>query len=164
MPGSAIVERSHGPGEEHGMADSTALDAGRRPRLVTAGIALVIAAAVVNAAIGVFFVTQAVQPAIRTAQGDIEVTAGAAAGLTALAVIAAVYSAVLVVLALQLGRGRLWARPALLATSAVSLFPLVVSVSVPGILVTLLLIVADVLLYRPAVTRWQRALRGLRAG
>ena len=136
----------------------------RRPRLVTAGVVLVVAAAVVNAAIGVFFVTQALQPSIRTAQGDIAVTSGAATGLAVLAAISGVYSAVLVVLALQVRRGRTWARPALLATSAVSLFPLVVSVSVPGILVTLLLIVADVLLYRPVVTRWQRTLRGLRAG
>lgn len=146
------------------MADSTALAGVRRPGLVIAGIVLVVLAAVVNAAIGVFFATQAVQPSISTASGEVEVTAAAAAGLTVLAVIAAVYSAVLVVLAVQLGRGRTWARPALLATSAVSLFPLVVSTSVPGIVVTLLLIVADVLLYRPSVTRWQRTLRGLRAG
>lgn len=146
------------------MTESSALDGTRRPVLVTAGIVLVIAAAVVNVAIGVFFATQALRPSIPTAQGDIAVTSGAATGLAVLAAIAVVYSAVLVVLALQLGRGRLWARPALLATSAVSLFPLVVSVSVPGILVTLLLIVADVLLYRPVVTRWQRTLRGLRAG
>ena len=146
------------------MPDSTALAGVRRPGLVTAGIVLVVLAAVVNAAIGVFFATQAVQPSISTPGGEVEVTSAAAAGLTVLAVIAAVYSAVLVVLALQLGRGRTWARPALLATSAVSLFPLVVSTSVPGIAVTLLLIVADVLLYRPSVTRWQRTLRGLRAG
>ena len=146
------------------MPDAIAPAASVRPRVVTAGVVLVLVAALVNVAIGVFFVTQAVQPSIPTAQGDLEVTPAAATGLAVIAVIAVLYSALLVVLALRLHRGSTRARPALLATSAVSLFPLVVSVSVPGILVTVLLIAADVLLYRPRVTRWQRALRGLRAG
>lgn len=111
---------------------------------------LVLAAAAVNAGIGVLV-------AIEAARSRVAVPAGLVVAVVAISV---VYGAALVTAVLVLRRGTPWGRSAVLALSSLSLLALF-ALNVYNLAVILLLVSADVLLYRPPVSEWVRGLRGL---
>lgn len=124
-----------------------------RPRVVDVAAALVLAAAVVNVAIGVLVVVQA------------RVSSAAVPGVlvAAVLVISVAYAAALVVLVMLFVRGRTWARGALVGAAALSLLTLF-ALNALNLLVILLLLAATVLLYRRRVSQWVRVQRGLPPG
>jgi hypothetical protein len=120
------------------------------PRVLDAALVLVLLAALVNAAIGVLVAVQA--PASR-----LPVVPALVVVVVAISVL---YAAGLVVLAVLLRSGRTWARAALATLSSLSLLTLF-ALNALNLAVIVLLLVADVLLYRRAVSVWVRARRGI---
>ncbi len=129
---------------------STSTRAGQRPGLVDLGVGFVVAAAAVNLVIAIVLVQQVAVAGARVNPGLLAVVVG----------ITVLYAAGLVVLGMLLRSGRVWARAALLSLTSLSLLTLF-ALNALNLVVTILLVVADVLLYRPSVSAWVRASRGL---
>lgn len=120
-----------------------------RPAAVALGCALVLLAAVVNLGIAVLVGVQASSTSLPVQPGFV----------VALIVITVLYSAALIVLAVLLVRGRVWARAALLAVSALSLLTLFAPNAL-NLIVTIVLVVAVLVLHNRSASAWVRALRG----
>ncbi len=120
-----------------------------RPPAVGLGCALVVLAAVVNLSIAALVGVQASSTSLPVQPGFV----------VALVMITVLYSAALIVLAVLLVRGRVWARAALLAVSALSLLTLFAPNAL-NLIVTIVLVVAVLVLHNRSVSAWVRALRG----
>ncbi|WP_375401379.1 hypothetical protein [uncultured Amnibacterium sp.] len=121
-----------------------------RPRLVDAALVLTCAAAVLNVVIGVLVAVQA-------SRTPTVVSSPLVAVVVAISVL---YAVGLVVLALVVRSGRAWGRAAFVSVTALSLLA-VFALNALNLAVLLLLLLADVLLYRRSVTAWVRVSRGL---
>lgn len=121
-----------------------------RPPAATAAFCAYLAAASLNAVIGVFVIVRyATSQPTPTGPGPV---------LVAILVGSFVYAIALVVLARRFLAGTGWARTALFIVSLLSLL----AANGPGLFVVLMLAMADVLAYLRPVTAWFRARNGLR--
>lgn len=122
----------------------------RRPLALEVAVGLVVLAALVNTYIGVLVAVQA--PAAPSP---------VSAPLVVLVVaICVLYAAALVVFVLLLRAGRTGARAVLVSVSTLALLTLF-ALNALNLLVIVLLLAADVLLYRRSVSTWIRRVRGL---
>lgn len=121
-----------------------------RPPMVDAVFWAYLAAASLNAVIGVFLLSRSVDVV-----GPSRPAGLAVAGLV---LVSFGYAAALIVLARRFRAGVGWARPALFMVSMLSL----VAVAGPGLFVVLILALANVLAFTRRVSAWLRARAGLR--
>ncbi len=130
-----------------------------RPRMLGLVVGGYVGTAILNLVVGTWtlaFVPAALDAAQKAGR---TVTAGGVfLSFALIAVAALAYSITIVVLALRLSRGHSWARPALLSVSVLSLAAIVTS-GAPGLAVVLLLLVLAILVTRPQVSAWLRAVK-----
>jgi hypothetical protein len=137
-----------------------------RPRPLDIAFGLYCAAAAASALLGLALLLQ-LPASLEQARGEAtsrHLAAGSYDGTVigiavALVAIALAFAGVLLLAAFKVRAGRPWARPVLVALTVLSVAPF----NAAALLVTAVLVVAGVLVFRPAVTTWLRAQRDARA-